>query len=85
MTVGLKEGALCIDFMAGSAHLTATYEITGGTGRFKGASGALTTTATWVPVLFKGPNAAVLLTSTGEFEAAVSGVAIGDEGQDERR
>jgi hypothetical protein len=86
LTVKLTEGSsLCIDFAAGAAHLTTTYQITGGTGRFNAASGALTLTATWVPVLFNGPNSAVLLTSTGEVEGTVSGVAIGKEGQDERQ
>ena len=39
LTVGITEGALCIDFAAGMARLTETYQITGGTGRFKGVSG----------------------------------------------
>jgi hypothetical protein len=34
-------------------------------------------------VLFNGPTSAVLLTSTGEVEGTVSGVAIGNEGQGE--
>ena len=86
LTVKLTKGSsLCIDFATLLGHLTATYQITGGTGRFNAASGALTLTATWFPVLFNGPNSAVLLTSTGEFEGTVSGVAIGKEGQDERQ
>ena len=57
------------------AHLTTTYQITGGTGRFKDASGTLTLTATLLPVLFNGPDSAVLLTGTGEVEGTVSGAA----------
>jgi len=83
LTVSITQGAICIDLAAGMAHLTLTYQITGGTGRFKSASGALTSTALWTPVLFNGPNSAVLITSTGEFEGTVLGVAPGEGGQDE--
>src|SRR5262249_2529101 len=44
LTVTVPQGALCIDFAAMVAHLNETYQITGGTGRFKGASGTLTLT-----------------------------------------
>ena len=82
LTVALTEGSsLCIDFAAGAAHLTTTYRITGGTGRFTAASGALTLTATWVPVLFNGPNSAVLLTTMGQLTGTISGV----ESQDVRQ
>ena len=84
LVVAVAPGSsLCIDFDAGSAHLTTTYQITGGTGRFKGASGNLALTATWVPVLFNGPNSAVLLTTAGELDGTVSGI-IGEERQDEQ-
>ena len=86
LPVGITEGALCIDFAVGTAHLTETYQIlVGGTGRFKGASGALTLKATLRPVLFSASGQPVLLTSTGEFEGTVFGVARGEEGRDERR
>jgi hypothetical protein len=86
LTVKLTEGSsLCIDFAAGAAHLTTTYQITGGTGRFNAASGALTLTATWFPVLFNGPNSAVLLASTGEIMGTISRAAIDEEPQDVRR
>ena len=84
LTVGVTAGSLCIDLAAGVGHLTTTYQIKGGTGRFKSASGTLTLTAIWIPVLFNAPNSAVLLTSTGEFDGTVSGVAIGEDGQGER-
>ena len=84
LTVRITAGSLCIDFAAGVGHLTETYQITGGTGRFKGASGAITLTATLMPVLFSASNSAVLLTTTGQFEGTVFGVAIGEEGRDER-
>ena len=88
LTVSLKhEGALCIDFSVPVpvGHLTATYQITGGTGRFKSATGTLTLTASLHAVLYSDSNAAVLLTSTGEFEGTVFGVANGEERQDERQ
>jgi len=82
LTVRLTQGSFCIDFTAGVAHATATYQITGGTGRFNGASGTLTKTATLLPVLFNASNSAVLVTDTGKFEGTVFGMAIGEEGQD---
>jgi hypothetical protein len=87
LTVKLTEGSYCIDFSTPPVmgHLIATYQITGGTGRFSAASGALTLTATFFPVLFTSANSVALSTSTGEFEGTVSGVAVGDEGQDARR
>ena len=86
LTVGVTAGSsLCIDLSAGMAHLTQTYEITGGTGRFKGASGALTSTAMVNVVLFSASGTPELLTITGEFDGTISGVAIGEERQDERQ
>ena len=79
LTVKITGGAICIDLAAGMAHLTETYQITGGTGRFKGASGALTLTATLIPVVFNASNGVVLATITGEFEGTVLGVATGED------
>jgi hypothetical protein len=75
LTVGLTEGALCIDLTAGVARFTGSYKITGGTGRFKSAYGTLTLTSTVSPVLFNASNAPVLLTNTGEITGTVSGAA----------
>ena len=85
LTVKITEGAICIDFAAGMAHLTENYQITGGTKRLKGASGTLTMTATLIPVLFNASNTPVLVTSTGKFEGTVFGVAIEEEGRGERQ
>jgi hypothetical protein len=86
LTVGVTAGSsLCIDLTAAVGHLITTYRITGGTGRFKGASGTLTLTAIWTPVFFTASGGAVFLTDTGEFEGTVFGAAIGEEGQDERQ
>jgi len=84
LTVKVTQGAICIDLSARMAHLTEIYQITGGTGRFKGASGALTLMATLIPVLFNASNGVELATMTGEFEGTVFGVARGEDGQDER-
>lgn len=82
MTVVLKVGALCIDLPTGVAHYTATYTITGGTGRLQNASGILTLTSAVAPVLFTASNAPVLLTNVGEFEGNVLGVARWEEGEE---
>jgi hypothetical protein len=85
LTVAVTAGSsICIDLAAGVARLTTNYQVTGGTGRFKGASGILTLTATLTPALFNASNGVVLATDTGELTGAVSGVAKEDERQDER-
>lgn len=55
------------------------YRITGGTGRFKGASGALTLAATLTPVLRNAYNATALVANAEEFEGTVFGAAIEQE------
>lgn len=85
LTVGLTEGALCIDLTTGRAHFTGSYKITGGTGRFKSASGTLTLTSTVSPVLFDASNTPVLLTNTGEFTGTVCGVAREADRQEEQQ
>jgi hypothetical protein len=87
LTVAVTEAgsSICIDVTAGVAHLTTNYQITGGTGRFKGASGTLTLTAMLTPAVFNSSGGVVLGTDTGEFEGTVSGVAIGEDGQDGRQ
>jgi len=71
LTVTVTEGVLCVDLDHQVGHLTETYQITGGTGRFKGASGALQSTGRLKPVLFSASNAPVLLTNTGELKGTV--------------
>ena len=85
LTVRLQDGDGCINPMAGMALLTVRYQITGGTGRFEGASGALTMTATMKSVLRNAANAPALLMLTGEFEGRIAGVATEQEGQDGRQ
>ena len=88
LKVGITGGAYCIDLTdltAPVGNLTVAYQITGGTGRFKGASGALTLNSTLTPVVFAADNSAKLLTNTGTFEGTVFGAAIYDEPDRERQ
>jgi hypothetical protein len=85
LKVNLTQGADCIDLAAGQANCTMTFQITGGTGRFKNASGILTLTETVLPVLADAANNPVFFASTGEFTGTVSGVAAEDQHQGERR
>ena len=86
LIVTVVDGSGCVNLAAGNAALTVNYEITGGSGRFAGASGNLTMTATLAAVLRNASNAPALLTNTGKFEGTIFGAAVGDEdGQDKRR
>ena len=70
LNVNLKQGADsgdCIDFVHMMAHCTLTLEVTGGTGRFQGASGVLTYTETAVPVLADHSKNPVFLTRRGRL------------------
>jgi hypothetical protein len=82
LTVKLKEGTLCVDVSDMNhpvGHLTDSYEITGGTGRFEDAKGSLALTATMSAVLFDASNLPVLLTLTGEFEGTIIEAGLGEE------
>jgi hypothetical protein len=84
LTVGVTAGSsICIYLTAGVAHLTTNYQVTGGTGRFKGAAGILTLTAILTPVVFNASNGVVLATDTGEFTGTVSGVTREEERKEE--
>jgi hypothetical protein len=85
LKVNLTQGEHCIDLAAGQASCTMTFQITGGTGRFKGASGTLTLTETVLPVLADATNNPVFFAATGEITGTVSGVAEGEGSQDKRR
>jgi hypothetical protein len=84
LNVTLTQGGDCVDLAAQVGHCTLTLQITGGTGRFKNASGTLTFTETAVPVLADASNNPVFFAATGEFTGTVSGVDIPEEGQDEQ-
>jgi hypothetical protein len=83
LKANLTQGSDCIDLASGEAHCTLTFQITGGTGRFKDASGDLTLTETVVPVLADALGKPVFFASTGEFTGTVSGVGRdGDHHED---
>jgi hypothetical protein len=85
LTVTMTDGALCVDLDHMVGHLQDTYQITDGTGRFAGAKGSLVLTATLKALLIDASNLAVLLTITGGADGTILGVAIPEEGQNERR
>jgi hypothetical protein len=78
----LTQASDCIDFVTLEAHCTMTFQITGGTGRFKNASGIVTLTETVLPALADASNNPVFFATTGEFTGTVSGLA-GEESEDE--
>jgi hypothetical protein len=84
LKVTLMQAGDCIDFAVLEAHCTMTFQITGGTGRFKNAKGNLTLTETSLPVLLDASHNPVFFASTGEFTGTVSGVTAEEEGQDRR-
>jgi hypothetical protein len=72
LTVTITEGVLCVDVDHGVGHLAETYQITGGTGRFEGATGALRSTGTLSAVVFNASEtAALLLTNAGQLQGTV--------------
>lgn len=73
--LNLTQGSDCIDLLTNTAHCTVTFKITGGTSRFKDASGVLTMTETVNTVLSDALNNPVFFAATGEFTGTVSGVA----------
>ena len=85
LEVNLTQGSDCIDLVTGLAHCTLTFQITGGTGRFKHASGVLTMTETVSAVLADALGNPVFFAATGEFTGRVSGVATEEDRQEERQ
>jgi hypothetical protein len=85
LKVNLTRGGDCIDLAAQEAHCTLAFQITGGTGRFKDASGVLTLTETVLPVLADASNNPVFFAATGRFRGTVSGVAREAGRQEERQ
>ena len=75
LEVALTQEADCIDLTTNVAHCTLTFRITGGTGRFKEASGVLTMTETVDTVAADASNNPVFFAATGEFTGTVSGVS----------
>jgi hypothetical protein len=80
--VQLTRGGDCIDPVTNEAHCTLSFKISGGTGRFKNASGTLMFTETVVTVISDALNNPVYFAATGKFKGEVSGVSE-DQGQAE--
>ena len=76
LTVNLTGGSDCIDLAAGQALCTGIFQIIGGTGRFKNASGSVTLTMTVVPVLADNTNDPVFFAVTGAVKGTASKVAL---------
>ncbi len=72
--LNLTEGSDCVDIVTGEADCVLTFQITGGTGRFKNASGTLTMTEKAVTVLADATGNPVFFAVTGEFTGTISGV-----------
>jgi hypothetical protein len=85
LELNLKEGDDCIDFVAMEAHCTIKFQITGGTGRFKHATGVLTFTEIVKPVLADASKFPVFFAATGKFRGTISGVAEEEERPDEQQ
>jgi hypothetical protein len=85
LSVGIAEGDGCVDLTVGVSLLTVKYQITGGTGRFEGASGELTMTAAQMAVLRNASGMPARLMFTGEFERTIAGVARERENRDGRQ
>jgi hypothetical protein len=85
LKVTLTQGEDCVDLVAQQAHCILTFQITGGTGRFKDASGTLTLTETVVPLLADALNNPVFFTTTGEFTGTVSGAGREWDHQEDRQ
>lgn len=84
LKVSLTQETDCIDLAAFQANCVLNFQITGGTGRFKNATGLLTLTETVVPVLADAFGNPVFFATTGEITGTVSGVASEGDRQEER-
>jgi hypothetical protein len=85
LNVNLTQGGDCINLTTGVAHCTLTFQVTGGTGRFKSASGVLTMTETVNAVLFDALGNPLVFDATGQFTGTVSGVAKDEDRPAERQ
>lgn len=75
----LTEGSDCINLAAKQARCTRTFEITGGTGPFKNASGKVTLTMDLVPVSGDKP---LLFAVTGTFTGIASSLCGDQDGNE---
>jgi hypothetical protein len=85
LKVELTQGGDCIDPRDMMAHCTLTFKITGGTGRFKNASGVLAYNDTALPLLADALSNPVVASETGEITGTISGLPIEESKEDDRR
>jgi hypothetical protein len=78
----VTQGTDCINVVTNEAQCILTYQITGGTGRFKNASGTLELTETVVSELLDAGGNPIYYAATGKITGTISGVSE-DQGQDE--
>jgi len=83
--VNLTGGGDCIDPVRMMATCTLTFKISGGTGRFKNASGALTLTETALPVMADSQGNPIFFSEAGEFTGTISGLALEDASRETRQ
>lgn len=82
LEVSLTQGGDCINLTTNTAHCEVTFQITGGTGRFKYASGTLTMTETVATVASDALGNPVLFAARGKYTGTISGVAREERRQD---
>jgi len=75
LNVTLEQGEDCINLTTGLAHCTLIFRVTGGTGRFRYASGELTMREIANAVLFDALGNPLIFDATGDFAGKVSGIA----------
>lgn len=80
--LNLTQGSDCIDLSTGDAQCLLTFQVTGGTGRFKNASGTLTMTETAVPAVSDAMGNGALYGATGEFTGTISGTVTEEQRDD---
>ena len=73
--VNVSQGTDCINVVTNVAKCILNYQITGGTGRFKNASGTLELTETVVTVLTDAGGYPIFYAATGGMTGEVSGVS----------
>lgn len=84
LTVNLTEGSDCIDLVNLKAHCIRNFQIKGGTGRFKNATGSLTMDETLQSILMNSSGTPVFFASAGGFTGTISGVAQEERNDDQQ-
>jgi hypothetical protein len=72
LMVSVTGGGDCIDFAADPALCNLTMQVTGGTGRFQGATGVLTFTEASSIILSDASSNPVFFLETGEFKGTIT-------------